>query len=50
MIPSLTFAGMLARKHTFTLPLDYQQPNGESICVFARELVSPENQDKPLPF
>ncbi|MEZ9822263.1 alpha/beta fold hydrolase [Shewanella sp. 10N.286.45.A1] len=50
MIPQLTFAGMVAHKHTFTLPLDYQQPNGESINVFARELVSPENQDKQLPF
>lgn len=50
MTPDLTFAGMLAHKHTFTLPLDYQQPNGESISVFARELVSPENQGKQLPF
>lgn len=50
MTPDLTFAGMLAHKHTFTLPLDYQQPDGESISVFARELVSPENQGKQLPF
>ncbi|MCL1094789.1 alpha/beta fold hydrolase [Shewanella kaireitica] len=50
MIPQLTFAGMVARKHTFTLPLDYQQPKGETIEVFARELVSPENQHKQLPF
>ncbi|GIU10838.1 proline iminopeptidase Pip [Shewanella sp. c952] len=50
MIPQLTFAGMVAHKHTFTLPLDYQQPNGKSINVFARELVSPVNKDKQLPF
>ncbi|PKG75643.1 alpha/beta hydrolase [Shewanella sp. GutCb] len=50
MTTHLTFAGMVARKHTFTLPLDYQQPNGETINVFARELVSPENQHKALPF
>lgn len=50
MTTQLTFAGMVARKHTFTLPLDYQQPNGETIEVFARELVSPDNQHKELPF
>lgn len=50
MTPELSFAGMLAYKHRFTLPLDYQQPNGETIEVFARELVSPDNQHKQLPF
>ncbi|WP_299807517.1 alpha/beta fold hydrolase [uncultured Shewanella sp.] len=46
----LTFSGMIARKHQFCLPLDYQKPDGEQISVFAREISSPENQDKALPF
>ncbi|GIU28117.1 alpha/beta hydrolase [Shewanella schlegeliana] len=45
-----TFAGMVSRKHQFRLPLDYQAPDGEQITVFARELSSPEHQDKSLPF
>ncbi|GIU08574.1 MULTISPECIES: alpha/beta fold hydrolase [unclassified Shewanella] len=47
---SLTFSGMIARKHQFSLPLDYQQPDGEHISVLAREISSPENQHKALPF
>ncbi|MCL1139258.1 alpha/beta fold hydrolase [Shewanella pneumatophori] len=46
----LTFAGMIARKHYFSLPLDYQRPDGEKISVFAREISSPDNCDKDLPF
>ena len=47
---SLTFSGMIARKHQFSLPLNYQQPDGEQISIFAREICSPENKDKALPF
>lgn len=43
-------AGAIARKLHFTLPLDYQDPDGETISVFARELTSLENQDKGLPY
>lgn len=50
MKSDLTFAGLTAQKHTFSLPLDYAKPKGEQIKVFARELVSPENQDKQLPY
>ncbi|WP_076408937.1 alpha/beta fold hydrolase [Shewanella sp. UCD-KL12] len=50
MKSDLTFAGLKAIKHSFTLPLDYSQPNGQQITVFARELVSPKNQGKPLPY
>ncbi|ABZ77184.1 alpha/beta hydrolase fold [Shewanella halifaxensis HAW-EB4] len=46
----LTFAGMVARKHQFRLPLNYQEPDGEQISIFAREISSPENQAKALPF
>ncbi|WP_299788425.1 alpha/beta fold hydrolase [uncultured Shewanella sp.] len=50
MKPDLTFAGITAIKHTFTLPLDYAEPNGRQLTVFARELSSPENSGQPLPF
>ncbi|MGS0696211.1 alpha/beta fold hydrolase [Shewanella sp. 0m-4] len=46
----LTLAGMIARKHQFRLPLNYQEPDGEQISIFARELSSPDNQGKALPF
>ncbi|MGS0680839.1 alpha/beta fold hydrolase [Shewanella sp. 125m-7] len=46
----LSFSGMLARKHHFSLPLDYTKPDGEQISVFAREISSPENQHNDLPF
>ncbi|ABV36272.1 alpha/beta hydrolase fold [Shewanella sediminis HAW-EB3] len=50
MKPDLTLAGLTAIKHTFTLPLDYAKPDGKQIQVFARELSSPENSSKALPF
>ncbi|WOT03977.1 alpha/beta fold hydrolase [Shewanella youngdeokensis] len=50
MTTNLTLAGIVAQKHTFILPLDYSKPEGETINVFARELVSAENQHKNLPF
>ncbi|RTR37813.1 alpha/beta fold hydrolase [Shewanella canadensis] len=50
MKPDLTLAGLTAIKHTFTLPLDYTKPDGKQIQVFARELSSPENSHKALPF
>jgi len=50
MKPDLTFAGLTAIKHTFKLPLDYAKPGGKQIQVFARELSSPDNSGKSLPF
>lgn len=35
-------SGVRSTKHFFSLPLDYAQPHGEHITVFARELVSTE--------
>ncbi|NMH66067.1 alpha/beta fold hydrolase [Shewanella salipaludis] len=46
----ITLAGVLARKHNFSLPLDYSQADGEQILVFARELTLPENVAKQLPY
>ncbi|MEI6858736.1 MAG: alpha/beta fold hydrolase [Shewanella sp.] len=50
MISDLTFAGIKATKHRFSLPLDYANPEGEKITVFTRELISPTNQGKQLPY
>ncbi len=45
------FKGMSLRDHTFQLPLDYNQPDGETIEVFAREVVdSSRRDDENLPW
>ncbi|MCE9678673.1 alpha/beta hydrolase [Shewanella sp. AS1] len=43
-------SGIHAIKHHFHLPLDHNQPQGEQITVFARELFAPEHKDSPLPY
>ncbi|MBQ4892119.1 alpha/beta hydrolase [Shewanella sp. UCD-FRSSP16_17] len=43
-------SGIVSKKHFFSVPLNYQQPEGEKITVFAREIVSTENQHKDLPY
>lgn len=40
MKTDLTLAGLSARKHTFTLPLNYDAPQGKKIEIFVRELIS----------
>ena len=46
----LILSGLVAQKHTFTLPLDYNKPDGDTIDVFVRELVAPDKQDQDLPY
>lgn len=46
----LTLNGIVAIKHNFELPLNYDQPNGERINVFVRELVAPDKQEQELPY
>ena len=41
---------MLCRQHQFALPLDYANKEGETITVFAREVVLKENRDATLPW
>jgi pimeloyl-ACP methyl ester carboxylesterase len=42
---------MIVRDHTFAIPLDHTQPSGETIAVFAREVVDAERDaDKTLPW
>ena len=40
-----SFRGMKTTEHYFQLPLDHHKPQGESITVFAREVVSTEHED-----
>jgi len=41
--------GLVLTDHTFRVPLDYSQPDGEQITVFAREAVATEKVDDNLP-
>ncbi|MCG9696405.1 alpha/beta fold hydrolase [Shewanella sp. Isolate11] len=50
MIHTQILSGIEATKHTFKIPLDHQAPDGQTIEIFARELVAPEHKDKPLPY
>ncbi|MEZ9370767.1 alpha/beta fold hydrolase [Shewanella sp. 10N.286.51.B2] len=43
-------SGIVSTKHFFSVPLDYQQPEGEQLSIFVREIVSTENQDLSLPY
>ncbi|NIK60714.1 alpha/beta fold hydrolase [Kribbella shirazensis] len=45
---SYTIPGMHVREHTVSVPLDWEDP-GETITVFARELVDPVRRDEDLP-
>ncbi|MFT7484186.1 MAG: pimeloyl-ACP methyl ester carboxylesterase [Candidatus Paceibacteria bacterium] len=42
--------GLVTVEHEFTVPLDHQQPNGESIRVFAREVSTPSANEMDLPW
>lgn len=42
--------GLVLTDHEFSLPLDYSQPEGEQITVFAREVVSPGQEAEKLPY
>jgi pimeloyl-ACP methyl ester carboxylesterase len=45
---SYTIPGMHVREHTADVPLDWSNP-GETISVFARELIDPTRKDEDLP-
>jgi pimeloyl-ACP methyl ester carboxylesterase len=42
--------GLVLIDHEFSLPLDYSQPGGEQITVFAREVISPGKESEKLPY
>ncbi len=46
---TLRIPGMVLRDHMFTCPLDYANP-GQTITVYAREVVAPGKEDADLPY
>jgi pimeloyl-ACP methyl ester carboxylesterase len=44
------FPGLVVTAHEFDVPLDYAQPTGEQITVFAREVVAAGKEDAGLPW
>jgi len=42
--------GLVLTDHEFTVPLDYDQPEEETITVFAREVVAPAKEKETLPW
>lgn len=42
--------GLVLTDHEFTLPLDYAQPDGEQVAVYAREVVAPDKEEANLPW
>lgn len=45
-----TVADITIREHTVEVPLDYAQPEGATICVYAQEVVSVEHEHDDLPW
>lgn len=42
--------GLVLTDHEFAVPLNHQQPTADTLTVFAREVVTPENEHKELPW
>ena len=42
--------GLVLTDHTFTLPIDYAEPDDGTLTVFAREVVSPVHEHADLPW
>ena len=42
--------GLVLTNHEFRVPLDYRKPDGETITVFAREVVAPAKENEKLPW
>ncbi len=45
-----TLPGLVLTDHTFHVPLDHAQPEGEQITVYAREVVAPQKRHESLPW
>ncbi|MEO7373116.1 MAG: alpha/beta fold hydrolase [Terrimesophilobacter sp.] len=45
-----SYDSLVVWEHTFRVPLDHAAPEGESIELFARELVTVPNQHRELPY
>ena len=48
MPDEVSLPGLIAIEHTFEIPLDHADPDGERNSVFARELAHPEGRDRPF--
>jgi pimeloyl-ACP methyl ester carboxylesterase len=46
--PTLRPPGLVLTDHRITVPLDHDDPAGESIEVFAREVAAPDGRDRPF--
>jgi pimeloyl-ACP methyl ester carboxylesterase len=44
----LTIPGLRLVEHELAVPLDHDEPDGEQITIFAREVADPEGLDRPL--
>src|SRR5215471_1443440 len=42
--------GLVLTDHRFTVPLDYGDPGGDTIGIFAREMVAPARERDDLPW
>lgn len=49
IISQYTIPGMHMRDHVLTVPLDWSNPSGPTIEIFAREVVDPARKDEDLP-
>jgi hypothetical protein len=49
IVSEYTIPGMHIRDHVVTVPLDWTQPAGRTIEIFAREVVDPVRKDETLP-
>ena len=45
-----SYDGLVVREHALRVPLDYAAPGGETIDLFARELVTMRDEARDLPF
>lgn len=50
MTTTTRFSGLTLRPHQFTVPLDYSNPNGDTLTVFAREVVATARENDALPW
>lgn len=48
MPETIRLPGLVSIEHTFTVPLRHDQPDGEQLTVFARELADPDGRERPL--
>ena len=48
MSEEVSLPGLIAIEHTFDVPLDHDDVNGERISVFAREMAHPDGRDRPF--